>query len=67
MGPQRYTVVDVPSGTLVSIRYLLYLLYYTRITVRASKNQANVLLSLHGTFLVTYPLKRADAQTFDDL
>lgn len=28
MGPQRYTVVDVPSGTLVSMRYFLYLLYW---------------------------------------
>ena len=27
MGPQRYTVVEVPSGTLVSIKYFLNLLY----------------------------------------
>ena len=29
IGPQRYTVVDVPSGILVSMMYFLYLLYYT--------------------------------------
>lgn len=29
IGPQRYTVVEVPSGTLVSMRYFLYLLYYS--------------------------------------
>lgn len=28
IGPQRYTVVEVPSGILVSMMYFLYLLYY---------------------------------------
>ena len=32
IGPQRYTVVEVPSGTLVSIKYFLNLLYYVWMT-----------------------------------
>jgi hypothetical protein len=67
MGPQRYTVVAVPSGTLVSIRYLLYLLYYKRIFVMGAKGRAIEILYSRGTFLVTLSSRRVGGRTFADL